>query len=152
MLPDDNLAYRFPVSVKGVILQQSKVALLRNSREEWELPGGKLELGETPEGCLVREIEEELGLRVRTGPLIDAWVYHISQGVDVLIVTCGCYAETSTELTVSSEHKEAALLGLHDLEGINIPDGYKRSIGLWADWPGGMRSAHGPLRHTEGNL
>ncbi len=87
MLPDDNLAYRFPVSVKGVILQQSKVALLRNSREEWELPGGKLELGESPEGCLIREIEEELGLRVRIGPMIDAWIYHISQGVDVLILT-----------------------------------------------------------------
>jgi hypothetical protein len=31
----------FPVSVKAVIVQNGKV-LLRNERDEWELPGGKL--------------------------------------------------------------------------------------------------------------
>jgi len=35
--PDDA---RWPVSVKGVILDGDRVVLLRNERDEWELPGG----------------------------------------------------------------------------------------------------------------
>ena len=131
-LPQDNRAYRFPVSVKGVVLHAERVVLLQNEREEWELPGGKLELGERPEDCVTREIHEELGLQVTPGPLLDSWVYHITVGVDVLIVTYGCYPMPFASVTHSPEHKAVGLFTLQEVQTLPMPEGYKKSIQVWA--------------------
>ena len=65
----------FPVSVKGVLVRDDRVLLLQNERGERELPGGKLELGGQPVDCVAREITEETGLQVTTGPILDSWQY-----------------------------------------------------------------------------
>lgn len=41
----------------------------------WEFPGGKVEEGETPQQALVREIQEELGVRIRVGDMIGTIEY-----------------------------------------------------------------------------
>jgi 8-oxo-dGTP pyrophosphatase MutT (NUDIX family) len=125
-------AHRFPVSIKGVCVRDEQVLLLLNERGEWELPGGKLEVGERPEDCLAREIEEETGWPVRVGDLIDCWQYHIFEGVDVVIVTYGCTVLTDAEPQVSLEHKVAKLVALTDVASLPMPCGYKHSIRAWA--------------------
>ena len=132
-LPQDNQAYCFPVSVKGVVLHAERVVLLKNEREEWELPGGKLEPGESPEGCVTREIHEELGLHITTGPILDSWVYHIAAGVDVLIVTYGCYPAPFTAVAHSPEHRAVGLFTVQEVQTLPMPEGYKKSIQAWAE-------------------
>ena len=133
LAPDDNSAPRFPVSVKGVIIRESRVVLLRNERDEWELPGGKLEPGESPEQCVVREIAEELGLEVSAAEILDSWVYEIASAVHVLIVTYGCVERSEREAVRSDEHQDLAWLPLPDLASARMPEGYKRSVRCWAE-------------------
>jgi 8-oxo-dGTP pyrophosphatase MutT (NUDIX family)/transcriptional regulator with XRE-family HTH domain len=127
----DGAVHSFPVSVKGVAVQDGKVLLLENERAEWELPGGKLELGEDPAECVAREISEESGWKVVTGPLLDCWQYHIQPGVDVLIVTYGCHVRSSHPPVVSSEHTRAGLFTAAQVPALTMPAGYKRSIAAW---------------------
>ncbi|MEU3212991.1 NUDIX domain-containing protein [Nocardiopsis alba] len=126
----------FPVSVKGVVVRDGRVLLLRNERDEWELPGGKIELGETPEECLAREIEEETGWPVTVAQILDSWMYHITQ-VDkhVFIVTYGCHVDSDAPVVVSSEHKEAGLFTKGEVPGLKMPEGYKRSVLSWFAQP-----------------
>jgi 8-oxo-dGTP pyrophosphatase MutT (NUDIX family) len=124
-------AHAFPVSVKGVAVQEGKVLLLENERNEWELPGGKLELGEDPVDCVAREVSEETGWKVTVGPVLDCWQYHIREGRDVVIVTYGCHVLSADPPVVSNEHKRAGLFTADEVPGLVMPNGYKRSV---ADW------------------
>jgi 8-oxo-dGTP diphosphatase len=65
------------VGVGAVIVDGERVVLVRRGAEpwrgEWSLPGGAVEVGETLEACVVREIREETGLRVAVGPVIEVF-------------------------------------------------------------------------------
>ena len=120
----------FPVSIKGVVFRDERAILLRNERDEWELPGGKLDAGESPVECCAREIREELSLAVCVERLLDCWVYDI-RGKKVLIVTYGCTMDTPGEVAISSEHKEVGFFRVAELDRLPMPEGYRASIRRW---------------------
>lgn len=122
----------WPVSVKGILLDQDKLLLLRNPRGEWELPGGRLEADETPEVCLAREIDEELGLAVEVGPLVDAHVFEVLPGRRVLILCYGCRTAGGAP-RLSDEHVAWGWLALAGLAAEPLPPGYRRAAMAWAE-------------------
>jgi len=62
------------VGVAAVVIENDKVALVRRGRPpaygEWSLPGGAVELGETVEEAVIREVSEEIGLEVEVLELV----------------------------------------------------------------------------------
>lgn len=130
-------------------MRDGRVLLLKNERDEWELPGGRIELDETPEECVAREITEETRWTVTTGPILDTWIYYIDRAEKhVFIVTYGCYPSHNAdgEPLLSHEHKEIALFDEHQVPALTMPAGYKRSIATWyarlrEDAPGVRRIA-----------
>ena len=86
--------YLVPVSVKGILFEDGKVWLRFNERQEWELPGGKLDPGEQPEQTVTRELLEELGCDITPTMLVQAYLYTIAVSSDesrgVLVLTYVC--------------------------------------------------------------
>jgi len=118
----------YPVSVKGVLLTpDGDVVLLLNERDEWELPGGRIELGESSIECLAREIREELDLQVSVGMPLDTYLFEVIPGKHVFIATYRCTLTGPYAPVVSHEHKCLGTFPSHALP-INLPEGYRRSI------------------------
>ena len=65
------------VGVGAVVIRDGHVLLVQRAQEplsgKWTLPGGAVELGETLEEAVVRELREETGLEVRVLELIEAF-------------------------------------------------------------------------------
>lgn len=81
------------IVVTAAIIKHKNRLLIAQRKEnvhqalKWEFPGGKLEPGESPEQCLVREIWEELGLTIKVAKIFDV-VSHIYEDRHVILL---CY-------------------------------------------------------------
>jgi len=71
-----------PVQVTAALIRRDGRYLITLRPEgshlsgHWEFPGGKLDPGETLEECVVREVEEETGLRIRVEEKAAEVVHH----------------------------------------------------------------------------
>lgn len=68
----DLRSFKFRPSVYGILVEDGRVLLKRNPLiDKFDLPGGGVELGETPQECLIREFKEETGLIVEIDKILD---------------------------------------------------------------------------------
>jgi 8-oxo-dGTP pyrophosphatase MutT (NUDIX family) len=126
--------YSYAVSVKGVLVRDGKVLLMQHEGDEWELPGGRIEPGETPQSCVAREIHEETGLAVTAGPILHSWLHRIERaGGYVFIVVYGCHSTDLAEPVISHEHKDMGWFTPAEVPALPMPEGHKIAIRTWFD-------------------
>ncbi|WP_284579035.1 NUDIX domain-containing protein [Streptomyces sp. 2P-4] len=87
--PTSRSTPRHSVSVAGVVVRDDGrlLAIQRADNGTWELPGGVLELEETPEEGVRREVLEETGLRVDVAELTGVYK-NVTMGVVALVFRC----------------------------------------------------------------
>ncbi|MBL1268962.1 MAG: NUDIX hydrolase [Halomonas sp.] len=118
----------FPVSIKGVlVLPSDEVVLALNDRDEWELPGGRIEIGESSTECLIREFKEELAIDVEANGLIDTYLFEVIPSKHVFIVTYSCCLIGRFNPVVSQEHRKIETFPIDELPD-NLPIGYAKAI------------------------
>jgi mutator protein MutT len=130
------------VGVGGVVIHQGKVLLARRGKEplrgRWTVPGGTVEAGETLEQALVREVEEETGLTVRSRELLLAFDRIERSGGELryhyVILDYLCDYETGVA-RAGSDVDAVAWVSLEDLPAYDLPpltrevvlEGFRRS-------------------------
>ena len=84
-------------------------------KDWWEFPGGKMEVGETPEVALVREIREELSAEINVEEFLCTVEYDYPQ----FHLTMHCYiCSLLTESLHLNEHEAARWLKNNELESV----------------------------------
>lgn len=99
----DNLSQKYAISVKGVISDENRILLLKNERNEWDFPGGKLDKNDTIKETLIREVKEELNLDIIINDLIHLENYTVN-GINVLIIIYNVSINSSDFIKLSYEH------------------------------------------------
>ena len=112
------------VVVAGAILHEGRVLVARRTRPadlagRWELPGGKVEPGESDAAALVRELREELGVDVevgrRIGPDVDL--------ADRTVLRClVARLVVPAAVIVSGEHDDVRWLAANELDSVDWLD------------------------------
>lgn len=119
------------VVVAGALYDQGRLLAARRSAPvelagRWELPGGKLEPGETPEEALVRELREELGVETETGARIPG-EWPLKPGYVLWVWTARLRAGEPRPEPLE-DHDELRWLARHELDSVDWIDADRPAV------------------------
>ena len=137
------------------MLQEGKALLIKRGKEPlkgaWVIPGGTVEWGETLEAALVREMEEETGLRVRPVAFLEAFdrIAGSAQTPPGTSSSSTTFASRwGASLRAGSDAADAAWVAPEELAGRGAPEKVVEVIRLAfakasLAWPAGQGVASG---------
>lgn len=121
------IEYVFGLAVRVLLTDEDgKILILKRSTEsktnpgKWELPGGKVDQGESFDKALIREVYEETNLKIKLDNVIGASQQNLPLIRAVHIIMSGKILDG--ELNLSSEHEGYAWEFLENLSDYELAD------------------------------
>ncbi|WP_203433030.1 NUDIX hydrolase [Jiangella asiatica] len=106
---------RHSVSVTGVVFGHDRrvLAIRRSDDDRWVPPGGVLELDETPEEGVVREVYEETGLYVKPEVLVGVYK---NMRLHVVSLAFRCHVVAGQQHTTTPEARQVEWFSIDDAQ------------------------------------
>ena len=127
IIKTDELSDKLPISIKAIIVDDNKILCLKNERNEWDFPGGKINFNEDVEACLKREVKEEVNLDIKNLNILKSFNLKFNN-VPVFIVVYSANISCDSSIVVSFEHSDYNFFSKHEINHLNMPKDYKKLI------------------------
>lgn len=101
------------------------------ARGSWCLPGGFMEIGETPRATAIRECQEESGFEVDITGLIDVFYYENYRGSGVLIIYKGKIVSGASQ--PGDDAEAVAFFGPHELPDNIVFQSNLEALAAWRE-------------------
>jgi len=126
------------VAQKAIIEKDGKVLLVRDLREAdiWEIPGGRLNVGERPEDALKREILEELGVEIEVHDIIytEQFTYSEKLGPHIYLVYRATLRDPAKEFTFKpDEVRKVKWINVAEFGDQKIYDTFRHALEAYFD-------------------
>ena len=127
VIKTDEISDKFPISIKAIIVDQSKVLCLKNERNEWDFPGGKINFKEKVEDCLKREVKEEVNIDITNIKILKPFNLKFNK-VPVFVLVYSANISCDSPISVSYEHSEYKFFTKDEIKNLNMPTDFKYLI------------------------
>ncbi|HMQ10210.1 MAG TPA: NUDIX domain-containing protein [Oligoflexia bacterium] len=120
-----------PVQVVAAVIynqdNQILIAKRKDGQQNWEFPGGKIELEENHQQALMRELKEELGIEIiEINRLLDTYTYtYPNKSVQLFFYQCYLNSPYALQKNV---HAELKWISMNDIKTFNFLSGNKRLV------------------------
>jgi len=109
--------YETAMVAVGFIVREGKIFVAKRAKTKknfpgrYELVGGHIDRGESPEQTIIREIKEEIGIEVEVGQIVGAFTFEVGGEFEIEVAYL-CYPLTDAEPVLDpNDHSEAMWIG-----------------------------------------
>ena len=117
------------IIIAGIVTHKGKILIIQRSPDEdvfhnlWEIPSGKREPFEKSKDALIRELEEETGLKVKPIAPVDVFEFKVekeNETRDATQISFLCELIGKPKVQLSSEHQDFAWVTEGQLDDYNL--------------------------------